>query len=257
MILAAFILLIGISSSVEGCGVRPRSRIVGGYQAAPNSWPWQAMLMTRGPFCGGSLLSPNWVVTAAHCVENINERDFKVRLGAHHRTSVTNRVQDFNVRRIYRHPSYHKPVSYAHDIALLQLDRPARLNGAVQPVCLPNDGNQYGRECTVTGWGHLQHGGGSPDYLNQVSVPIVPYSSCKRVYEGRTHESMLCAGLISGGKDACQGDSGGPYVCKNWNGRWYLEGVVSWGDGCAWANKLGVYANVRYLRDWIQRVTRL
>lgn len=90
-----------------------------------------------------------------------------------------------------------------------------------------------------------------------MSVPIVPYSSCKRVYEGRTHESMLCAGLISGGKDACQGDSGGPYVCKNWNGRWYLEGVVSWGDGCAWANKLGVYANVRYLRDWIQRVTRL
>ena len=91
------------------------------------------------------------------------------RLGAHHRTSVTNRVQDFKVRRIYRHPSYHKPVSYAHDIALLQLDRPARLNGAVQPVCLPNDGNQYGRECTVTGWGHLQHGGGSPDYLNQVN----------------------------------------------------------------------------------------
>ena len=91
----------------------------------------------------------------------------------------------------------------------------------------------------------------------QVSVPIVPYSTCRRTYSGRTHESMLCAGLIAGGKDACQGDSGGPFVCKGRNGRWYLEGVVSWGDGCAWADKLGVYANVRYLRDWIQRVTRL
>lgn len=62
---------------------------------------------------------------------------------------------------------------------------------------------------------------------------------------------MLCVGLIFGGKDVCQGDSGGLYVCKNWNGRWYLEGVVSWGDGCVWVNKLGVYVNVCYLRDWI------
>ena len=68
---------------------------------------------------------------------------------------------------------------------------------------------------------------------------------------------MMCGGLIADGKDACQGDSGGPYVCKNWNGRWYLEGVVSWGDGSAWANKLGVYANVRYLRSWIEQVTRI
>jgi len=90
------------------------------------------------------------------------------RLGAHHRTYATNRVQDFNVRRIYRHPNYHTPVRYAHDIALLQLDRPAQINGVVQPVCLPNTGDQQGRECTVTGWGRLEHLGASPDYLMQV-----------------------------------------------------------------------------------------
>lgn len=91
------------------------------------------------------------------------------RLGAHHRTNVNNRVQDFNVQRIYRHPNYHKPVSYAHDIALLLLDQPARLNGVVQPVCLPNKGDQQGGQCTVTGWGRLQHLGASPDYLMQVN----------------------------------------------------------------------------------------
>lgn len=90
------------------------------------------------------------------------------RLGAHHRTYKTNRVQDFNVRRIYRHPNYHRPVKYAHDIALLQLDRPAQINGAVQPVCLPSSSDQQGRECTVTGWGRLEHLGASPDYLMQV-----------------------------------------------------------------------------------------
>ena len=68
----------------DGCGVRPRTRIVGGYQAERNSWPWQAMLMTSGPFCGGSLLSARWVVTAAHCVENIREGDFTVRYESYH-----------------------------------------------------------------------------------------------------------------------------------------------------------------------------
>lgn len=91
------------------------------------------------------------------------------RLGAHHRTRVDNRVQDFKVRRIVRHPSYHNPVSYAHDIALLELHRPAQLNGVVRPVCLPNKGDQQGRECTVTGWGRLEHLGVSPDYLMQVN----------------------------------------------------------------------------------------
>ena len=85
--------------------------------------------------------------------------------------------------------------------------------------------------------------------LMQVDVPIVPQSQCKQAYSS-IHDSMICAGLSEGGKDSCQGDSGGPLVCE-FNGRFFLEGVVSWGHGCAAPGKYGVYARVRYLRQWI------
>ena len=84
----------------------------------------------------------------------------------------------------------------------------------------------------------------------QVEVPIVSKASCKGAYGSLIHDSMVCAGLREGGKDSCQGDSGGPLVCES-NGKFFLEGVVSWGSGCASPGKYGVYARVRYLRQWI------
>ena len=86
--------------------------------------------------------------------------------------------------------------------------------------------------------------------LMQVSVPIVSEAKCKKAYGSSIHTSMVCAGLDRGGKDSCQGDSGGPMVCEH-NGKFFLEGVVSWGSGCASPGKYGVYARVRYLKNWI------
>ena len=86
----------------------------------------------------------------------------------------------------------------------------------------------------------------------QASVPLVSKSRCDKAYPGQIHDSMLCAGLDQGGVDACQGDSGGPLVCE-YNGRWFLEGATSWGYGCAFPNKFGVYAQVRYLKSWLQQ----
>ena len=100
------------------------------------------------------------------------------------------------------------------------------------------------------GFGKLSSGGSSPRVLMQVSVPIVTERKCKRAYGSSIHDSMICAGLDQGGKDSCQGDSGGPMVCEE-GGKFYLEGVVSWGHGCAAPGRYGVYAKVRYLRQWV------
>ena len=100
------------------------------------------------------------------------------------------------------------------------------------------------------GFGTLSSGGSLAKKLMQVEVPIVSQASCKEAYRSLIHDSMVCAGLREGGKDSCQGDSGGPLVCES-NGKFFLEGVVSWGSGCASPGKYGVYARVRYLRQWI------
>ena len=81
-------------------------------------------------------------------------------------------------------------------------------------------------------------------------IPLVSKQRCLNSYPGKIDDSMLCAGLDAGGVDTCQGDSGGPLVCE-FNGTWFLEGVTSWGLGCAYASKYGVYAKVRELKAWV------
>ena len=105
----------------------------------------------------------------------------------------------------------------------------------------------------LSGFGRLSSGGSSPNVLMQVIVPIVSESKCRRAYGSSIHDSMVCAGLDDGGKDSCQGDSGGPMVCEH-NGKFVLEGVVSWGSGCADRGYYGVYARVRVLRKWIDGI---
>lgn len=86
----------------------------------------------------------------------------------------------------------------------------------------------------------------------QVSVPIVSRQQCNVAYPRKIHDSMVCAGFAKGGKDTCQGDSGGPMVCET-GGRYYLQGVTSWGYGCAAPGKYGVYARITYLLNWIKQ----
>lgn len=104
-----------------------------------------------------------------------------------------------------------------------------------------------------SGFGTLSSGGSLASKLMQVYVPIVSQASCKQAYGSSIHDSMVCAGLQEGGKDSCQGDSGGPLVCE-FNGKFFLEGVVSWGSGCASPGYYGVYARVRYLKEWVDGV---
>lgn len=183
---------------------------------------------------------------------------FFYRLGAHYRTNGTvGTEQDIDVAEIIMHENYFSPLAESNDIALLKLLSPADLGDGVELVCLPDTNHELPidnleKKCWVTGWGSLYFSGPSPNTLMQGSVPLVSKERCDNAYPDAIDDSMLCAGLDEGGIDACQGDSGGPLVCE-FSGTWYLEGVTSWGEGCAYPNKYGVYAKVRNFLSWISR----
>ncbi|KAL9973193.1 hypothetical protein ACROYT_G019611 [Oculina patagonica] len=244
--------------SARQCGKQPQDqRIVGGEPAPEGDWPWQALLAINfGPgqtgLCGGTLVDQHWVVTAAHCTYGRQASDVTVRLGVHDVDGNVGTEQNRTVEEIFNHPSYSSN-SLSSDISMLKLSEPADINRAVNLACLPESKGRVrsGKKCWVTGYGTLKYGGKTADVLMQVKVPVVSGKRCKKAFPGNIDQTMICAGLKRGGKDACQGDSGGPLMCKK-KGRYFLEGVVSWGEGCAKKNKYGVYAKVRFFKKWIK-----
>ena len=179
------------------------------------------------------------------------------RLGAHYKTSGSvGTEQEIAVAKIIPHENYNTPLRYSNDIALLQLAKSANLGVGIGLVCMPDISHPLPfdnllKKCWITGWGALSSGGSSPNSLMEARVPLVSKGRCDIAHPGKIDNlTMLCAGLDDGGVDTCQGDSGGPLVCE-FNSTWYLEGVTSWGYGCAYARKYGVYSYVRNLKAWV------
>lgn len=247
-------------SDAKGCGAvaEPLTviRIVGGHPADPQEWPWMAALLRPGDahFCGGSLITPRHVLTAAHCITPFKPSDITVRLGEY-TFEVKNETAhtDFAVSSAKVHEEYDE-VTYHNDVAIITLERSTEFTADIWPVCLPPaDENYVGMEGTVTGWGTIHFSGPVSPVLMEVTVPVWTNEECRGSYPERNiTERQLCAGGREAGKDSCQGDSGGPLMIQAGDRSWTVVGVVSFGQGCAEVKYPGVYTRVSKYLDWIR-----
>ncbi|KAJ0067181.1 hypothetical protein NL108_012911 [Boleophthalmus pectinirostris] len=244
-------------------------RVVGGSFTRIESQPWVAAIFTRrGTFlCGASLITPCWVVTAAHCFDGLdqNVNQFTVYLGksAINETNVS-KDQKFMVEKLVIHRKYNAS-NYDNDIALLKIKNQnggcAVKSATTRTVCLPPFRTQLpvGFQCTIAGYGKEdQYAWAYSNVLKEGHVNLLSQSECRRkdYYGGSLTGNMFCAAHPSWSIDSCKGDSGGPLLCKV-AGRMFLFGVVSWGDGCANRNKPGVYTKVTNYNRWIAKNTGL
>ncbi|XP_017516455.1 transmembrane protease serine 3 isoform X3 [Manis javanica] len=244
-----------VTLQCTACGLRRNysSRIVGGNVSSLMQWPWQASLQFQGyHLCGGSIITPVWVVTAAHCVYDLYlPKSWTIQVGLV--SLLDSPAPSQLVEKIIYHSKY-KPKRLGNDIALMKLAGPLTFNEMIQPVCLPNSEENFpdGKTCWTSGWGATEDGGDASPVLNHAAVPLISNKICNHrdVYGGIISPSMLCAGYLKGGVDSCQGDSGGPLVCQE-RRVWKLVGTTSFGIGCAEANKPGVYTRITSFLDWI------
>ncbi|KFP04945.1 Trypsin, partial [Calypte anna] len=171
----------------------------------------------------------------------------QVQLGKHNLELTESTQQLINSAKIIRHSGF-SSATLDNDIMLIKLAKPAQLNRSVQTVPLPKSCVAAGASCLISGWGNtLSNGNNYPDTLQCLKAPVLSSSECSKAYPGQITQNMICVGFLEGGKDSCQGDSGGPVVC---NGE--LQGIVSWGIGCAQKDYPGVYTKVCNYVSWIK-----
>mmetsp|Transcript_5042 Transcript_5042/g.5848 ORF Transcript_5042/g.5848 Transcript_5042/m.5848 type:complete len:677 (-) Transcript_5042:124-2154(-) len=228
------------------------SQIVGGEEADPGEFKfmasWHGSFNVR-PSCGGSLVAPNLILSAAHCAGIPGN----IRVGSIRANSVYNGdppgVEVIADQQIM-HPEYEFP---DYDYMLLVLSEAVNTSD-YPPIDLNFDASEPrdGDELTVIGFGRISSGGGQPNNLLKVDVPTVSHDTCSSQYNGIREDLHLCAGYEKGGKDSCQGDSGGP-IFKEIDGVLKQVGIVSFGRGCAEPNASGVYARVSGVGDWLKK----
>ncbi|KAI7797156.1 serine protease 33 [Triplophysa rosa] len=261
-----FLVLIGVwMGEARECGRTPMlNRIVGGSDSSEGAWPWQVDIQTdsQGHVCGGTIITGNWVLSAAHCFPNPNDiSSYLIYAGRQQMQGWNPDMTSHRILRVVVPLGYTDP-QLGQDIALVELATPVVWADRIQPVCLPKANAEFSSDmkCMITGWGDIRDGvalaGAGP--LQEVQVPIIDSRMCQDMFLINPTENidirhdMMCAGFQEGGKDSCQGDSGGPLVCQVSDGSWVQAGIVSFGLGCAKANRPGVYAKVSSLTNYIQ-----
>ncbi|XP_068708653.1 serine protease 1-like [Montipora foliosa] len=272
-----------VSLDYSPCGESPvdfRARNVGGSTSSRGWWPWQVALKKPSInggyqlFCGGALISPRWVLTAASCFytpHGITSDDlYKISAGDHRLDKEEKSEQDILPEKLKVHEDYNAR-TFLNDIALIKLEYEVELNKFVRTLCLPSKEEEgdlavAGKYGCVSGWGvtralEMEEKPKERDYSNklkyafyQIQTNALCKNSTKYTFES---DAMFCGGDGKGGNDTCSGDSGGVFVRegKRGNGyRWIATGIVSWGEGCAQKNKYGYYTRVYSYIDWIKKM---
>ncbi|XP_038210334.1 transmembrane protease serine 12 [Zerene cesonia] len=253
------VLLCGRLGRYRGPGGRLRSRmqdmvrIIGGRPAPPGKWIWQVAVLNRykEAFCGGTLISLRWVVTAAHCVR----KRLYVRLGEHDLLIRSYGEVEMRVTEAVIHPQY-DPDTVVNDVAMLRLPAPARPDLGHGIACLPNPHQILAphTSCVILGWGKRRpsdvHG---TRILHEAQVSTIQQGVCRRSYwQYAITDNMVCAGR--GRRDSCAGDSGGPLLCRDRSMRYYLQGITSFGDGCGKRGKYGIYTRTAGYVPWMRAI---
>jgi len=256
----------GGSGSNGQCGISKvsQSRVVNGVEAKPGAWPWIVSLQSSSGFhfCGATILTPNWVLTASHCVSRNqnNPGYFRMVAGAHNKNVGEGTQQKVGAKRVIMHPNYNSRTLFA-DVALIELSTPFRLNDRVVKACMPQQGvypPAGGRsKCFIAGWGTTSHPGSSPSRLQQAELPVVqsPHRGC------HNNREVVCVGKGftsrpdgSQQPNACRGDSGGPLMCRKSDGSWQVDGVASY--VYTYCKYYTAYAPVNKYLPWIKQYVR-
>jgi trypsin len=250
-----------IAVALLGLTAAPSSAVVGGGNASPGEYPSVAEV-TFGPFlCTGTLITPDWVLSAGHCGSVTGAvvaspaswppQLINVRIGG----VSQNDGEQRSASRVVVHPDYLATSGY--DISLIQLSQ----SSTMAPTQVAGAGERSlwtaGTLETIVGWGATEEGGDVPDNLQEARVPITTDAYCAGAYSDFDPATMVCAGFPQGGVDTCQGDSGGPMFGRTSAGALRVVGTTSFGEGCARPGKPGVYGRVgdQTLRPWIAETT--
>ncbi|XP_059474203.1 trypsin-1-like [Neocloeon triangulifer] len=252
-----FVLLAVLATSAfAGIVRRPlqafEGRIIGGGNADQGEYPSQLTLQYLvWHICGASIISETFVLTASHCVDGLSAAVLSVRSGSVNLSEGTRH----QVTRVIMHENFDALDSFNNDIAILEVEPPFVYGPYVQPIALPNQGDEpaVGTAATVIGWGQIEDGGALSAELKELVVEIRDQKLCQTVYNGIGYDvypGQICADFPDGNIGACNGDSGGPLFVDG-----VVVGLVSWSDGCAIPGYPTVYNRVAYYRNWITQQT--
>jgi trypsin len=202
-------------------------------------WRWQVDFQGA---CGGTLIAPNWIISAAHCAKKKNMNTGKVG-------NDPGKVQNFNVKRWITHPKYKDPVGNAHNIALVEIDGAVKTNECVGFAMLPKTYVLPQRKTVITGRGKSSK-------LQAATVTTLSNDNCKKApgkygaYGDQITDDQLCAAGTDP-TDQCQGDGGGPLLFEESDGNFTIHGVTSWGRGCEEGSNPGVWSRVYEHMDFL------